>query len=351
MAGQRRRVAVILGAGASKDVAGRSPKVSPFDWTPPLAGELFSNPGNFRHVELILQKYPGAVTVRQLVMARTDGSSIQIEDELRRLSRNELYASAYKHVPPYLRDYLYAVSHSHVTSPGNLIQLVADLMDSDHEVAFVVLNYDTFLEQAIEGMQWNVKFDSIDAYMNTGLPIQVFKVHGSVNWAVLMDARVGDWAEAVEGYDLRLDNREIVIFGPHDTIQDVNEAFQWYYPVLTAPLAEKSGSDLVCPPMHTEALNDFLSGCRKYLVLGTSGLDNDLLAQLAAHAAEPEIVHYVCGDGSQDARDNFERAIPRFRSLEPTSRHDPNLRFGEYIGSVDFRNFLARSGPKPGQGE
>lgn len=346
MANKRRKVAVILGAGASKDAAGASPvKHEVHGYTPPLAKELFGNAAKYENIENILQRYPGAAHVRELVVATKDQTSIGIENELRRIANQLELFTAYKHVPPYLRDYLDVVSRNHTTTPGMLVRLATDLLIEDpHEVGFIVLNYDTFLEQALSLPPWGYAFDSIGRYINTGEQFQLFKVHGSVNWAVLMDRPSGTWEEAVAEYNLDLSDRDIRMFTADRAINSIQDEGRWYYPVLTAPLAEKSDSDLVCPPAHREALATFLSECKKYLIIGTSGFDQDLLAQIAEHAPEPEVVHYVCGDESDTARDNFESGIPQFRSLTGGNRRAFNLRFGEYLNSEHISRFLKAPG-------
>jgi hypothetical protein len=63
---------------------------------------------------------------------------------------------------------------------------------------------------------------------------------------------------------------------------------EWLYPVMTLPLATKTPGDAVCPQSHLETLQAFLADCEKYLVIGTSGRDADLLHILSESPRIPE---------------------------------------------------------------
>jgi hypothetical protein len=79
------------------------------------------------------------------------------------------------------------------------------------------------------------------------------------------------------------------------------------YPLLTAPLAGKGHADFVCPREHIQAAQEFLQTCRKFLIIGTSGLDDDLLNFLNTSVTSQSrpYLHIV-------ARDDVEAVAKRF---------------------------------------
>jgi hypothetical protein len=88
-----------------------------------------------------------------------------------------------------------------------------------------------------------------------------------------------------------------------------------------------------------EALRAFVKECRHYLIIGTSGLDADVLAFLAECSRDVELVHYV-----SDGPDNADRVLGRFvtacRTFGPANRHCYGDGFAAYLTSPAFDGFL-----------
>ena len=99
---------------------------------------------------------------------------------------------------------------------------------------------------------------------------------------------------------------------------------------------------MVCPIAHIEVAKDFLKQCRKYLIIGTSGLDEDLLA-LLNEAVDPfshPTVQLVGLKDADEALQNFEKGVREFqgqRSIPPGFLFQEGLR--QYIDSGELAKF------------
>ncbi len=113
------------------------------------------------------------------------------------------------------------------------------------------------------------------------------------------------------------------------------------YPWLTAPVR---GKTFRCPDDHRAAMRAFVADCHKYLIIGTSGLDDDLLNEIASviDGSKKHLVHYVDMNGTP-ARERFEKAVPVFvegangGSLVRTSDYG----FSMFLNTNEIEDFLA----------
>lgn len=115
------------------------------------------------------------------------------------------------------------------------------------------------------------------------------------------------------------------------------------YPILTAPLAGKGLIDVVCPESHVTAAKQFMNACGEFLIIGTSGLDEDLLALLdsAVMPNSRPIVHIVDKDGAEKTRVRFEEGVRAFRKTRQNpSESTFNEGFRNYLSSQQLRVFL-----------
>jgi hypothetical protein len=88
------------------------------------------------------------------------------------------------------------------------------------------------------------------------------------------------------------------------------------------------------------ALRDYLTESQHYLVIGTSGLDDDLLALLSQSVRKVRTVHYV-SDSSKGVRQlegRFCRKIRGFASARNPVLFDSGFR--AYVGSPMFTKLL-----------
>jgi hypothetical protein len=249
----------------------------------------------------------------------------------------------FKQIPPYLRDLLNAVVTSYTPGaalPGTHLRLVANLLATGARIAFIDLNYDDYLEMSLARFDEQLLIRAMDDYLADGREAIVAKVHGSVHWGMPLPQQ-GTLFTLLPGFDPT---------GPRtETILDRSrvDTREWshperrvpLYPVLTAPLAGKGHVDLVCPISHLKALQEFLGQCEEYLIIGTSGQDEDLHGFLRQHAKKVTKVHCV-----SVSVEEAERVHERLASACPPLAHGRwklvGGGFRGYLGGEEFRAFL-----------
>ena len=339
------KVVVVLGAGASFDSwNGQVPRVE--GWQPPTAAQLFSYRSTFWEV---LERYPGAKFLQSALGPLSASGAIKIEEKLSEYARGDDETRRhFKEVPLYIRDVIYGASTKYLPSSGTgtYAHFVSRLLsEREHRVMFLSLNYDTLLEQAIELARPKLAIGSVQDYVDPSRGVSVVKVHGSVNWVRSMGrvTRAGaNWDRHFETFD-PLRNTDIYLHDVGENSRgatfDADEARWWAYPAITAPVAGKSGR-FVCPDTHTDALREFTTNCRKYLFVGTSGLDEDVLTFMAQHVPSGSFASYVgSGSDAKVAAKRIDDAVPAFR--EDFYRHTVwDDGFAAFAGSDEFDQFL-----------
>lgn len=352
-----RKVCVILGAGASYDVRSAGSPVVNEGLRPPLARDLFNldRHGEFRS---ILAQYEGAVVLAQNLAARSSLGDFDLEKELKRIAEHpdDQVREHYKHVPPYLRDLLMMCSYGYTSYPSCYIQLVQALLAEEHsDVLFLALNYDDMLEQALYRFTSGaLRFESLDDYVRTSQPAKVVKLHGSINWFTPIGPQNTDWMTQVRNNDVLAKPSEGDIHvktshGRSDQLRtyQIEIAGQHAYPVLTAPLAGKGAAAMVCPAMHLETACEFLTDCSRFLVIGSSGIDEDLLALLDQSVApKSPWVQFVSGrsDIGEGVRQRFVSRVRAFRSISSLDGAVVfNGGFASYVASDALLKFLRTS--------
>jgi len=277
------RVLIVLGAGASYgswDMATADPGST---WRPPLTASLFDfkQPGYLGKAS----PYPGAEALgRDLhLMAHSQGAGFDLESELR------TYATASHpvtrkwslQIPGYLSDLFRTVSNEYEMASGCYTNLVHQVAHThQHELAFVVMNYDTLLERNLHA-KYRWTFETIDDYAR-GNAGPVVKLHGSANWFRPLERTAGRWVDCLS-VDLLGATSPIRIFGneaglgPNDAVCKFVHESKFWYPVLTAPLAGKDAKHRVCPEEHVRELARWCKDCDKLLVIGCSCRDANLV--------------------------------------------------------------------------
>ena len=338
------KACVILGAGASYDVWDRGALTRDPKLKPPLAKELFDITQKDAY-QPILATYPGAHFLAQGIASKISSGEASIEQELLRLASHHdpRTKEQFKHIPPYLRDVLDMVSRGYVDIPSCYAQLVQVLLaDYPHNVLFLLLNYDNLLEQALETIDDQFKFDSIANYTDPNLQAKVVKLHGSINWFRTFGTEPHDWLECVKQRDIfeRIPEGQIIVDGGVRIVRNHGSA-QKLYPLLTAPLAGKVLTDAACPTSHQTLAGEFLRDCKKFLIIGTSGLDADLLDLLDESIPDGgSISKYLVGgvEGIEATKDRFDNGVAAFRICSP----GPNMEWKTYTGG--FRQYVSSEG-------
>jgi hypothetical protein len=343
------KACVVLGAGESCDVAGEGSPIIKRDFQPPLALDLFDINGHPAYWD-VMQHYDGAAILSQDLAPLILSGEISIEKELRRYAehRDQRIRQHFKHIPAYLRDLLFRASREYTHVPSSYVRLIIKLMaENPHDVLFLVLNYDNLLESALRRFDSNLQFTQIEQYVASNREAKVVKLHGSIGWfRRLPGGTAADWNSAVADLDISklLTEEAILIKDGIRIVRDSVEDDHRLYPILTAPLAGKGLIDVVCPQSHVATAQQFMNDCDKFLIIGSSGLDEDLLALLdsAVIPKSRPIVHVVDKDGrAEKTWAHFEEGVRAFRK----ARQNPSERifnggFRNYLSSQQLRVFL-----------
>jgi len=334
------RLTIILGAGSSHDCADvkTATRVNE-DWRPPLARDIFSS-----QFDRILNHYP-TITAR-LDELRTELSKDQSFEEIFR----ELLESAAQHkkfwpfqVPIFLRELFWTISEGHVQGSTKFDTLVRRVLESDFkEILFVNLNYDLFLEDAIENYDQH-QFRNVDSYIPLSKKWRYVKPHGSVNWAKIVTNC------PTNGSGLFLPSRlqEAPAFSPELLVVMWNrKSGDFYipgggpegylYPQIVVPTDRPK--DFVCPESHLYAAREFVNHCGHFLVIGFSGRDEHILDFLEGVPGNS----CWCIVSKGDTGEIVERLRGRIESLKSgnvkVSVND--MGFSAFVERATFERFL-----------
>ena len=364
MASSKQKVCVILGAGASYDVHGfgsayldsqksetnvYSLPTGP-EFRPPLVKDLFDLERNPRYRE-ILNYYHGADFLAQTLAQQSRHEDFNLEEELLRLANHDdgQTRENFKQVPAYLRDLLLACSEGYTARPTSYSQLVQHLVaESQHQVLFLVLNYDDLLEKAITLYNPSYQFATLEHYVDPDRPVQVVKFHGSINWFTPMSGG-GDWFERASRIDLNSLSSEIEVRDFKQLVVHYSHQTKRYYPVLTAPLAGKGLSQSVCPESHLTAATEFLKDCQKFLIVGTGGLDDDLMEFLDTSVSDvPGLFMDVVGPDATAVLARFRKKVSAFKR-DNTNLHARNqdMGFQSYLSEAGIKSFAEHDTSRP----
>lgn len=116
--------------------------------------------------------------------------------------------------------------------------------------------------------------------------------------------------------------------------------------MLTAPLAGKSPRDVVAPKAVVNHMATFVRQCRRFLIVGSSGLDDDLLELLNEWATDVEMLHVVGGrpqEGnlaawSESALEKYQQGVEAFSTAASVTPFPGG--FVEYLNSNTIQELL-----------
>jgi len=344
------KICIILGAGASFDVHGQGSVIKDGAWRPPLAKDIFDIQAHHNYFE-ILQLYPGAAHLAQLLSPKIASGKIGLEDALKSFAFHQdvRIRNNFKQIPAYIRDLIH-ISSTFTQIPSSYVQLTTELLaNNPHNVLFLTLNYDMLLETALELLDSKYQFSEIARYISF-YNMKLIKLHGSENWfstiphSSIPEINRNNWIKTISQVDPLVKTREKHIFIGNNignvihATQRINEEICDLYPILTAPLAGKNINDSVCPKSHLDAAREFLKDCNKFLIIGCSGLDDDLI-HLLNSSINPDIkpILNIVGSSHVEAVFNrFRKEIKVFNELNQD---------GAIIGS-GFSSYLQSEGFK-----
>ena len=264
---------VIFGAGASYDSAPscRPGQHSGVEYRPPLANQLFEERENFAVALTRFKRcQPIVPDLRHLA---PDQNLEQVLERLR--AQAEHYAEARRQllaVQWYLQFTLWDIDnnwetvHRGVTNYKTLLNQIEPLRKRGQRVCLVTFNYDRMLDSAMPTV--GVKIAELKDYV-ANEAYKVIKVHGSVNWARLVESPFtmtpGD--DPYQRIEKLIDNapdlkirQSFQYIHSHPTSQVTVTP---YIPALAIPVETKTDSNFECPQEHLEALRAFLPEVKK----------------------------------------------------------------------------------------
>ena len=361
---------VVVGAGAS---AGASHLTSPVanDWRPPVVRQLFNwtnaSADHFRN-------HSGADLIRGAFPELANGDEPDLESRLLELSRDPYYSRPFVDVPMFLRDLLLDCGRRCLPGgPETYATLVGRLLQTGHDVAFVSLNYDNMLEQAVWGFQRDRRNRGLDGYVSEN-PL-VVKVHGSVDWFWFYprhDQNPEKFLDTMAEWNRtnRRPEGQLLVYRSQHSVTAPEEHFlavrdgryvivgggggsrnpAWAYPALTAPLAGKTRERIIAPRYHLEALQKLQHRNTKYAFIGTNGYDEHVLQMLGEHCSPAINLALV----TQTTMSEAEAAATRIVDGMRTGQRDGELGartsiwhegFREWLRSPAFEKFLELPSP------
>ncbi len=281
---------VVFGAGASYD---SSPDFSPpsipaakqnfanspaeslsrEQWRPPLANNLFDNPG--QAFSETVRRYPKLSHILSLLRQRSGGKTVeelleQFQDESKGNPEGQRELATVQY---YLRDLFFLVTNNWlretdgITNYTTLIRDVLRLTKSGELVCLVTFNYDLLLDNAL--FSYDYKSQQPEDQLRSHPVLKLFKPHGSVDWARRISLPVDEILrpngiiEAADAIKLTSDFRRL---NPSEA--DGNPGRQTFFPAIAIPVQNKTEETFVWPPNHASQLQNLLPSVTKILIIG-----------------------------------------------------------------------------------
>jgi hypothetical protein len=189
---------VVLGAGASRDLAGMRSLNQP--WLPPLTDDLV---GNTPSVQAVLNGIPDRAAsglVSELRKTLSSGG-LTLETALDQIAGSTGQTTReFVAFRLFIRDYMRSVSEYAVSNVGgatnqsHLVRRIEQYRQrTDGSVLYVTFNYDTILDQALSGQYgWHPVNDPLDRYLADSR-FSLIKLHGSCDWSQVTELPVDGW--------------------------------------------------------------------------------------------------------------------------------------------------------------
>jgi hypothetical protein len=275
----------------------------------------------------ILERYPLAQAAAAAIRRSTDSKSedaVPLERFLKqqmRDSANRFTRLRYRQIPLYLQHLLYEAGRTdgggYTREPDNYNALINEALEFD-DVLFLTLNYDTLLDDRLF-IYWPL--DSLRSYVASDPIWALVKLHGSVNWSrqVAVDQQGYEFVVTIENVNRLIDTPAelqyvsgIELHAEEDlAIRRFQLADVAYYPALSVPLGEED--EIVCPDDHVMEARQRLGASDgiHLLVIGYSGLDQEVLTLLRQSGAKLRSLLVANGPDEQAgfmAGDRIQRA-------------------------------------------
>ena len=340
-----KKLAIILGAGASHSINQDHKLSDNQNYRPPLVTDIFRGNREFR---AILHKYTLAEGLASLIDSKIrqnkDGMGLEqilkeYQDSLD-VGERSLITNNFLEIPLYLNELFGEIGVNFTTQPDEYNSLVLLALDKIDDVLFLTLNYDVLLEIPLSH-NFNIDFSQETDYTNHK-GWSLIKLHGSSNWYKPFSKQTGILGDS-EYFRLIRDSQLPLSLQNSFKFFNLYERARKYddltaiYPAITVPVAGKY--QINCPVSHEKRAKEFLSDCQNYLIIGTSGKDQDLLDLLKQNAKGGKAL--AIGrheDSTNKTRENVMLAAPQFQFNFDVYFHPRG--FTQFIDSGELERFL-----------
>jgi hypothetical protein len=340
---------VVFGAGASYDscptyTPGMEVPITTFSpnireavldndyYRPPLAKDLFANRPLFIDA---LESFPQCKAIVPRLRdpeVLSGGKSIEtllqeVEEEAKTYTRGRQELAA-------VRCYLHrAISECQrywrftargVTNYLRLLREIDRLRKADESVSLVTFNYDTLLEDAL--VDRGRKFTSLESYTDNTEPFRLFKLHGSVNWALLPDTPYPSGI-ASAGSALRyfVEHAGEVAYSDKFVLCDPSQ-MGWangapVFPAIAIPVEKKQAFQ--CPPYMVEELAATLPRVDMVFLIGWRATEDHFLELLKGYL-KPNVFICVVAGNQADGEDIQRRIHQALLNNRPNTTVEPS---------------------------
>ncbi len=290
---------VVFGAGASYDSTSSFPltKLPNHPHRPPLTDQLFEERPEFVRARALFPRcLPIIPYFQNLAGSNVEQVMEKLQDESEADPERMRQLVAIRYYLHYMLTrcvQLWIDSKAGVTNYKTLLDQIRHLKTSGEPVCLVTFNYDTLLEEVLPSV--GVKLPRLSSYVEG--EYKVIKIHGSVNWAREVQARISKVEERapLDIANELIDRCEELQFSPTYEISNdlpiAKSGNRTMFPALTIPVVTKSGFE--CPAEHVDALTEFLPKVTRLLIIGWRATDErfvNLLAKGLAHETRAMVV-------------------------------------------------------------
>jgi SIR2-like protein len=345
---------VIFGAGASFDsvptyppgavVLGADP-LNNFH-RPPLANELFENRPVFAEaIARLPECQPIVQRLRSLKGESLEAALQDLQAKAKDYPRGLQQLAAVRY---YLQYILWQCSNAWrdvakgVTNYKTLLDQIERANKKNEPVCLVTFNYDTLLEDALS--DFGLPIEDFSDYTKKHPFYRVFKVHGSVNWARIVENEIQSqnpthaWSVTHEwiqrAAELRITDNYVLSTDYPTAVVGGRPAF----PAIAIPVEKEKNFE--CPPNLIEELKGLLPQTSKALAIGWRATEEHFLYLLKTHLQPGVRLHVVAG-GLKDAEDAKVSIYRALMNSRPSRSSLSDEGFSDFILSGRAEEFLA----------
>lgn len=340
-----KKLTIILGAGASHSLNPDPKALDNQGFRPPLASDIFRGNREFR---AILNKYPLAEILASDIdrKIRQNKEGVGLEQILKdyesnlKSGKDSLITRNFLQIPLYLNELFGEIGVHFTKQPDEYNNLVTLALDKVDDVLFLTLNYDTLLEIPL-ARSFGIDFSNETDYISQQ-GWSLVKLHGSTNWYRQFPQQVQDlgdvaYFQLLKTSPLPLPLQKTFVFTKYFEHANKYEGQTPVYPAITVPVDGKY--DINCPESHETRAKEFLADCTNYLIIGTSGKDQDLLDLLKNNAKGGKTLVVGREEASTNkTRENFMLAVPQLQSNFDAYFHQRG--FSQFVDGGKLDDFL-----------